>query len=70
MAASTIKLKLLVDTKAKKVILAEAGKGFIDFLIHLLSLEKTWWVHSVTYMKPLKIFLIPACNQAIPKSHC
>ncbi|KAH7548028.1 hypothetical protein ACOSQ2_033004 [Xanthoceras sorbifolium] len=38
MAASTIKLKLLVDTKAKKVILAEAGKDFIDFLIHLLSL--------------------------------
>ncbi|KAL5733313.1 hypothetical protein ACOSQ2_033005 [Xanthoceras sorbifolium] len=31
MAASTIKLKLLVDTKAKKVILAEAGKDFIDF---------------------------------------
>ncbi|KAL5733325.1 hypothetical protein ACOSQ2_033017 [Xanthoceras sorbifolium] len=38
MAASTIKLKLLVDTKAKKVILAEAGKYFIDFLIYLLSL--------------------------------
>ncbi|KAI9157840.1 hypothetical protein LWI28_028874 [Acer negundo] len=38
MAASTIKLKLLVDTKAKKVILAEAGKVFIAFLIFLLSL--------------------------------
>ncbi|KAL5734806.1 hypothetical protein ACOSP7_032667 [Xanthoceras sorbifolium] len=67
MAASTIKLKLLVDTKAKKVILAEAGKGFIDFLIHLLSLPLAT---VVTSMKPLKIFLIPACNQAIPKSHC
>ncbi|KAI9157038.1 hypothetical protein LWI28_015907 [Acer negundo] len=33
-----MKLKLFVDIKAKKVLFAEAGKDFIDFLIYLLSL--------------------------------
>ncbi|TXG49698.1 hypothetical protein EZV62_025573 [Acer yangbiense] len=32
------KLKLIVNTKARKVLFAEAGKDFIDFLIYLLSL--------------------------------
>ncbi|KAK0591719.1 hypothetical protein LWI29_006901 [Acer saccharum] len=37
MAASKMKLKLVVDTKAKKVLFAEAGKDFIDILICLPS---------------------------------
>ncbi|KAJ0101348.1 hypothetical protein Patl1_06271 [Pistacia atlantica] len=35
---TTVKLKLFVDTRAEKVIFAEAGKDFIDFLVYLLSL--------------------------------
>ncbi|KAK0592674.1 hypothetical protein LWI29_023385 [Acer saccharum] len=38
MASSKTKLWLIVDTKAGKVLFAEAGKDFIDFLIYLLSL--------------------------------
>ncbi|KAH7548016.1 hypothetical protein ACOSP7_032669 [Xanthoceras sorbifolium] len=38
MASSTTKLRLFVDTKAGKVLFAEADKDFIDFLIYLLSL--------------------------------
>ncbi|KAK0592742.1 hypothetical protein LWI29_024522 [Acer saccharum] len=38
MACSKTKLRLTVDTKAGKVLFAEAGKDFIDFLIYLLSL--------------------------------
>ncbi|TXG49684.1 hypothetical protein EZV62_025559 [Acer yangbiense] len=38
MAASQVKLKLLIDTKSKKVLFAEAGKDFVDFLFYLLSL--------------------------------
>ncbi|TXG49680.1 hypothetical protein EZV62_025555 [Acer yangbiense] len=33
-----IKLKLFIDTDAEKVIFAEAGKDFVDFLIYLVSL--------------------------------
>ncbi|KAL9231413.1 hypothetical protein vseg_006645 [Gypsophila vaccaria] len=33
-----VSLKLLVDTQAKKVLLAEAGKQFVDFLFHKMSL--------------------------------
>ncbi|KAF7132508.1 hypothetical protein RHSIM_Rhsim09G0163000 [Rhododendron simsii] len=33
-----LSLKLLIDTKGKKVLFAEAGKDFVDFLINLLSL--------------------------------
>ncbi|KAK8974410.1 hypothetical protein V6N11_072745 [Hibiscus sabdariffa] len=32
-----VSLKLLVDTKRNKVLLAEAGKDFVDFLFNLLS---------------------------------
>ncbi|XP_031288280.1 uncharacterized protein LOC116146992 [Pistacia vera] len=35
---TTVKLKLFVDTRAEKVIFAEAGKDFIDFLVYFLSL--------------------------------
>ncbi|KAI9157622.1 hypothetical protein LWI28_025439 [Acer negundo] len=38
MAASRVKLKLLFDSKSKKVLFAEAGKDFVDFLFYLLSL--------------------------------
>ncbi|KAL3620099.1 hypothetical protein CASFOL_035011 [Castilleja foliolosa] len=35
---SKVSLKLLIDTKGKRVLFAEAGKEFVDFLIHILSL--------------------------------
>ncbi|KAI9156327.1 hypothetical protein LWI28_004418 [Acer negundo] len=35
---SSMKLKLLIDTRAQKVLFAEAGKDFVDFLFYLLSL--------------------------------
>ncbi|KAF8725684.1 hypothetical protein HU200_020230 [Digitaria exilis] len=38
MASSKISLKLLVDTKTKKVLFAEAGKEFVDFVFSLLTL--------------------------------
>lgn len=37
-AAGKITLKLLVDRNAKRVIFGEAGKEFVDFLFHFLSL--------------------------------
>ncbi|KAK9913414.1 hypothetical protein M0R45_037232 [Rubus argutus] len=36
--SSTVGLKLLIDTKHQKVLFAEAGKDFVDFLFTLLSL--------------------------------
>lgn len=36
--AEKLSLKLLVDTRANKVLFAEAGKDFVDFLFHILSL--------------------------------
>ena len=36
--ASKISLKLLVDTKTKTVLFAEAGKEFVDFVFSLLTL--------------------------------
>ena len=33
-----LSLKLLVDTRANKVLFAEAGKDFVDLLFHILSL--------------------------------
>ncbi|XP_074287247.1 uncharacterized protein LOC141612384 [Silene latifolia] len=38
MAEKKLSLKLLVDSKANKVLFAEAGKEFVDFLFHILSL--------------------------------
>ncbi|GFQ05219.1 hypothetical protein PHJA_002666000 [Phtheirospermum japonicum] len=35
---STVSLKLLIDTKGKRVLFAEAGKDFVDFLFRILSL--------------------------------
>lgn len=31
-------LKLMVDKKTKKVVFAEASKGVVDFIFHILSL--------------------------------
>lgn len=38
MAPSKVSVKLLIDTKGRKVLFAEAGKDFVDFLFYLLSL--------------------------------
>nr|XP_011459331.1 PREDICTED: uncharacterized protein LOC101304071 [Fragaria vesca subsp. vesca] len=38
MANSKVSLKLLIDSKRQKVLFAEAGKDFVDFLFTLLSL--------------------------------
>ena len=38
MATSQLSLKLLIDTKSKKVLFAEAGKDVVDFLFSLLSM--------------------------------
>nr|XP_011469844.1 PREDICTED: uncharacterized protein LOC101307068 isoform X2 [Fragaria vesca subsp. vesca] len=38
MAPKKLALKLLIDTKEQKVLFAEAGKDFVDFLFSLLSL--------------------------------
>ncbi|CAL5340954.1 unnamed protein product [Camellia sinensis] len=37
--SNKVSLKLLIDTKANKVLFAEAGKDFVDFLFNLLSLS-------------------------------
>ncbi|KAL7084921.1 hypothetical protein ACP275_14G251800 [Erythranthe tilingii] len=34
----SMSLKLLIDTQGKRVLYAEANKGFVDFLFHILSL--------------------------------
>ncbi|GMI87081.1 hypothetical protein like AT5G01150 [Hibiscus trionum] len=36
--AATVSLKLLVDTKGQRVLYAEAGKDFVDFLFNILLL--------------------------------
>ncbi|KAJ9175663.1 hypothetical protein P3X46_014198 [Hevea brasiliensis] len=38
MATSKVSLKLLIDKKSHKVLFAEAGKDFVDFLLYLLTL--------------------------------
>ncbi|KAL3579219.1 hypothetical protein D5086_020723 [Populus alba] len=38
MAASKMSLKLLIDSKHNRVVFAEAGKDFVDFLLSLLAL--------------------------------
>ncbi|XP_059292546.1 uncharacterized protein LOC132046011 [Lycium ferocissimum] len=37
-AETKLSLKLLIDTKAKKLLFAEVDKDFVDFLFHILSL--------------------------------
>ncbi|KAH6791831.1 hypothetical protein C2S52_002308 [Perilla frutescens var. hirtella] len=36
--ATNVSMKLLIDTKTKRVLFAEAGKDCVDFLFHILSL--------------------------------
>ncbi|XWS66055.1 hypothetical protein CRYUN_Cryun05aG0167700 [Craigia yunnanensis] len=38
MAATTVSLKLRIDPKSQRVLFAEAGKDFVDFLFNILSL--------------------------------
>ncbi|KAL2485645.1 Uncharacterized protein Adt_30401 [Abeliophyllum distichum] len=38
MAESKVSLKLLIDTKSKRVLFAEAGKDFVDFIFHILAM--------------------------------
>ncbi|KAL6499773.1 hypothetical protein OROGR_027683 [Orobanche gracilis] len=38
MAEPTLSLKLLIDTHEKRVLFAEAGKEFVDFLFHILTM--------------------------------
>ncbi|MBA0841586.1 hypothetical protein Goarm_004071 [Gossypium armourianum] len=38
MAANTISLKLLVDSTSQRVLFAESGKEFVDFMFNILSL--------------------------------
>ncbi|KAG5237639.1 DUF674 domain-containing protein [Salix suchowensis] len=38
MSVSKMSLKLLIDSKHSKVVFAEAGKDFVDFLLNLLAL--------------------------------
>ncbi|XVF83479.1 hypothetical protein PTKIN_Ptkin16aG0491100 [Pterospermum kingtungense] len=39
MAPTTVSLKLLVDSTNQRVLFAEAGKDFVDFLFNILSLS-------------------------------
>ncbi|KAK8510177.1 hypothetical protein V6N11_000477 [Hibiscus sabdariffa] len=39
MAATTVSLRLLIDSKSQRVLFAEAGKDFVDFLFNILSLS-------------------------------
>uniref|UniRef100_A0A2N9HKK1 DUF674 domain-containing protein n=1 Tax=Fagus sylvatica TaxID=28930 RepID=A0A2N9HKK1_FAGSY len=38
MEETHVSLRLLIDTKSRRVLFAEAGKEFIDFLFHILAL--------------------------------
>ncbi|KAK9700046.1 hypothetical protein RND81_08G213800 [Saponaria officinalis] len=38
MSQTKLSLKLMVDTNAKKVLFAEVGKDFVDFLFHIMLL--------------------------------
>nr|GMC68212.1 uncharacterized protein LOC109179025 [Ipomoea batatas] len=50
----SIALKLLVDTRADKVLFAEAGKDFVDFLCHLLLLPLGNVIRKLTTCVPEK----------------
>ncbi|XP_074310507.1 uncharacterized protein LOC141646534 [Silene latifolia] len=48
MAKPQVQLKLLVDTTTNKVLFAEAGKDFVDFLFHFMSLPVGTVVNLIT----------------------
>ncbi|KAK2643796.1 hypothetical protein Ddye_018991 [Dipteronia dyeriana] len=72
MIASKIKLKLLVDIKAKKVVFVEAGKDFIDFLVHLLLLPLITVVRLLkekNMMEPLGSLYLFEIFQFLPDAY-
>ncbi|KAJ6772836.1 hypothetical protein OIU74_018950 [Salix koriyanagi] len=48
MSASKMSLKLLIDSKHNKVVFAEAGKDFVDFLLNLLALPLGTVIQLIT----------------------
>ncbi|KAK8510271.1 hypothetical protein V6N11_000561 [Hibiscus sabdariffa] len=46
--ATTVSLKLLVDTKGQRVLYAEAGKDFVDFLFNILLLPVATVIRLLT----------------------
>ena len=44
METTNFGLKLLVDSKAHKVVFAECGKDFIDFLFTILKLPIAYFI--------------------------
>ncbi|CAI9108285.1 OLC1v1007854C1 [Oldenlandia corymbosa var. corymbosa] len=50
-STSKISLKLLVDTKSKRVLFAEAGKDAVDFLFHILTLPMGTVIRLLTEEK-------------------
>ncbi|MBA0665269.1 hypothetical protein Goklo_005153, partial [Gossypium klotzschianum] len=65
MAANTVSLKLLVDSMSQRVLFAEAGKDFVDFIFNILSFpvgtviwllkKHKWWptANKDTLLKPI-----------------
>jgi hypothetical protein len=47
----TLTMKLLVDTKAQRVVYAEARKDAVDFLFSFLALHELLG-HDATYVQP------------------
>ncbi|XP_055831882.1 uncharacterized protein LOC129900832 [Solanum dulcamara] len=48
MTGSKVTMKLLIDSKGKKVMFAEAGKECIDFLFHILALPISSVINLLT----------------------
>ena len=64
MEETKVSLKLLTDTESQRVLFAEAGKEFIDFLFHILALpvgtfipllKNQRWAALETFTRALKI---------------
>ncbi|MBA0813752.1 hypothetical protein Gohar_027576 [Gossypium harknessii] len=54
MAANTVSLKLLVDSMSQRVLFAEAGKDFVDFVFNILSFPVgTPTANQDTLLKPI-----------------
>ncbi|KAL7084925.1 hypothetical protein ACP275_14G252200 [Erythranthe tilingii] len=45
--STTVSLKLLIDEQGERVLFAEAGKEFVDFLFHILSLPMSTVINLV-----------------------
>lgn len=44
MEKNYVSLKLLIDKERERVLIAEAGKKFIDFLLHILALPLSTFI--------------------------